>query len=162
MYEASIEHFAEATSFVECALELQCPGAVVFNPAFLQTQFVGAFRARNRTATIRNFRLRDVVVDGETLFVYKCGRLIAETASLRHHLAAEAKLPASIAPTVERHLHVIFGCNPNWRSYTHWMLQCLPAIDWSVTPRTATTHRQRNRSQKWVIRNRRTSRRSSL
>ncbi len=97
-----------------------------------------AFEAARITTTLRSYSLANVVLDGDTGFIFQDETVIPETtyAALRatdRATSTERKHLIKLDPAQD---HII-GYNAAHASYQHWLTQCLPAIDWAVRqPRT--------------------------
>jgi capsular polysaccharide biosynthesis protein len=96
------------------------------------------FKAIAATITLRNYTLRNIVLDADTLLLLKDGEIIPETSyfapAYDHRQPLNEKPPI---PLGENEVFV-FGYNNQHWGYQHWLTQCLPAIDWSL--RQTPTH----------------------
>jgi Glycosyltransferase 61 len=124
---------ADVYTYFERTMEFRSAGSVNLSARLLNSAHSGSLRAVGRTATIRSYKVRHFVLDGATLFGFQAGRLIEETASLRPEASLTTQRVQSFSDLLQVRGRVIIGCNPNWTAYHHWLLQCLPAIDWSLS-----------------------------
>jgi hypothetical protein len=113
-------------------------GDVSLGKAFSSRPNAGSFRRMRASGTIRNFKLRDVVLDADNLVLLKDGKLISDTC---YFVPDEPMPDLRLGPDVITELASdevgIVACNLRHHHYGHWMMQCLPSIDWSVRFRDA-------------------------
>jgi capsular polysaccharide biosynthesis protein len=96
------------------------------------------YKALATTLTVRNYTLRNVVLDANTLLLLKDGDIISESDYFAPPYEPGRHLiePPS-APLGDNEV-LVFGYNNQHWGYQHWLTQCLPAIDWSL--RQTRTH----------------------
>lgn len=87
------------------------------------------FRAVMRSATIRHYTLDDVVLDANTLLLFRDALAIAESA---YALPNDENADRTLISVSEEGESLILGYNNLHQRYDHWLTQCLPAIDWSL------------------------------
>ena len=130
MAAISITEVAEATVFLEAAepylgtsrIEL---GDTITDPAF--RAFLGAV---HQTQAVRSFTLRDTILHAPTMLLFSGDRMLAETRDQVPDKAYEAR--ASPCHSDRGDVPVVIGFNMDWWGYYHWVVQCLPAIDWAL------------------------------
>jgi capsular polysaccharide biosynthesis protein len=90
------------------------------------------FNALGLTTTVRNYTLKDVILDADSLILFQNGHAIPETAYFESPDAIRL-LPEQIelTPLPENEDFILGYNNVHW-GYQHWLTQCLPAIDWSL------------------------------
>jgi Glycosyltransferase 61 len=90
------------------------------------------YNALGITATVRNYTLEDVVLDGDSLLLFHNGHAIPQTAYF-DPAGSIRQLPEGLEPeSVAGNEDLVFGYNNAHWGYQHWLTQCLPAIDWSM------------------------------
>lgn len=94
----------------------------------------GQFRKIRASGTIRSFGLNEVALDGDTLALFKDGRLIADTCYFldANQPAEELSLRSDRLVDLPGDRVHVMGCNLRQHHYGHWMTQCLPALHGSV------------------------------
>jgi capsular polysaccharide biosynthesis protein len=131
---------AKATNeviFFEKATILVQHGDIVLGDALAAHRSVRSF-ARVRTgATVRNYRLQDVVLDADSMMLFKDGKLIPETSYfVPDDLQSSTRVRQDSLLRLLDTGTAIVACNRVHHHYQHWMTQCLPAIDWSIRERS--------------------------
>jgi hypothetical protein len=91
------------------------------------------FARLERTEAIRSYRLHDVTLDASLMLLLRGRTRITET----RYLVTEAEYAAALVkplPAVpfDPAEHYVIGCNRAWHNYYHWLIQAVPAIDWSL------------------------------
>ena len=91
-----------------------------------------SFNALDVTSTVRNYTLENVVLDADSLILFRDGRAIPETEYFASPDAVR-QLPdrADLTPLPDDEDLILGYNNAHW-GYQHWLTQCLPAIDWSL------------------------------
>jgi hypothetical protein len=88
-----------------------------------------SFARRANMGPVRNYRLRDVLLDASTALLVRGRRRIPETRYLIDDGAYADMLTKPLYPTpLEPDGHYIIGCNRAWHNYYHWLIQAIPAI----------------------------------
>ena len=96
---------------------------------FTDAQVRGSFARRPTIGPVRNYRLRDVLLDASTSLLVRGRRRIPETRYLIDDGSYADMLTKPLYPTpVEPDGHYIIGCNRAWHNYYHWLIQGIPAI----------------------------------
>lgn len=97
------------------------------------------FRRLGASGTVRNYKLRDVVLDGDSLTLFKDGIPVSDTFYLIPGALKRALVvrPEAVVDPGDDRVYII-ACNTRHHHYGHWMMQCLPAIDWSLRNRPET------------------------
>jgi capsular polysaccharide biosynthesis protein len=131
-----VQPIAEAAAevvYFEKSMILRQPSDVVLGRAFSAHSAAGSFGKVRTSATVRNFLLRDVVLDADTLLLLKDGKVIPETSYfLPEDVQNAVRVRHDALLRVVDTKDVIVACNRVHNHYHHWMTQCLPAIDWSL------------------------------
>ncbi|HEX2942114.1 MAG TPA: hypothetical protein VHO91_13785, partial [Rhodopila sp.] len=91
-----------------------------------------ALFAANTTADVRKFTLDDVVLDADSLLLFKDGALLPESDYFAPPHASRSISDPGMPPPDDDGSDVILGYNCAHYAYQHWLTQCLPAIDWCV------------------------------
>ncbi|HEX2939976.1 MAG TPA: glycosyltransferase 61 family protein [Rhodopila sp.] len=91
-----------------------------------------ALFAANTTAEVRKFTLDDVVLDADSLLLFKDGALLPESEYFAPPHASRSISDPGTPPPDDDGSDVILGYNCAHYAYQHWLTQCLPAIDWCV------------------------------
>ena len=86
----------------------------------------------NISTTVRNYVLADVVLDADTLIIFKNGHAISRTDYFEPAGACRQLLPETDLTFLLGNKSFILGYNNAHLGYQHWLTQCLPAIDWSL------------------------------
>ena len=95
------------------------------------------FYALGATTAVRSHTLEHVVLDTNSLILFKDGQAIAETVYFEPAGAAR-RLSGNVALTsLPDDEDLVFGYNNAHLGYQHWLTQCLPAIDWSLRRKRA-------------------------
>ncbi|HEX4366468.1 MAG TPA: glycosyltransferase 61 family protein [Rhodopila sp.] len=99
---------------------LQKAGGLTFEPIRYST-------------TVRNYTLENVVLDADTLVLVKDGVTIKETAyfvpgNKSHEPTIDDDALIRLSPDED----IILGYNNAHGGYQHWLVQCVPAFDWSL------------------------------
>jgi capsular polysaccharide biosynthesis protein len=119
---------AKRSIFVERSVEFRPTGSISLGPGLQPAEF---FSPRDRTANIRAYQLRDVVLDTGSMALFHGGKLLEEA-------SAGLDRNTEFLRDAPQHGDFLVGepavvcCNAFWRDYFHWMTQSLPAIDWSL------------------------------
>ena len=128
--EISIADVAEATSFLEASepllgLSRINLGDTIKDPPL--REFLGPVR---QSQAVRRFSLRDVTLHAPTMVLFSDDRKLRETRYQVTDNAYEAARVGDAIP-VPSEAPVVIGFNMDWWGYYHWLVQCLPAIDWA-------------------------------
>lgn len=129
---------AVATTYFERDSIFQCRSAIELGDALTRHASAVLFKAADRTVTVRNYILEDVVLDANSLLLLKDRQAIAETAYfIPPNDSGQRPAQTVTSPLGENEVLVVGTNNVHW-AYQHWLTQCLPAIDWSL--RQSRTH----------------------
>jgi len=130
----TLEAAADAVVCLESPCVLLDPRDVVLDDVLLRSNFSGGyFTALRTTPHVRTYRIRDAVLDADTMLLSKHGRTIAQTAAFgspEHQRPAGARPPRQVR--IPDTATAVIGCNLAYRYVFYWLTQCLPAIDWSL------------------------------
>jgi hypothetical protein len=138
----SIERASVTTSYIEKARIHRGNTTIRLNDTLQYHQHAAAFQAIKLTATVRYFNLESVLLDTDTLMLLSRGHPISETAfAIPSHLSDRPAVDPHALIELENREDIIIGYNNAYNGYQHWLIQCLPAIDWSL--RQARTHEVR-------------------
>lgn len=123
---------AEARINIERERIFDCDSIIALGDALAGHPNHIYFKAIVTTLTVRNYTLRDVVLDADTLLLLKDGEVIPETDYFATAFdPADRPEEALSEPSGDDEV-LIFGYNNQHWGYQHWLTQCLPAIDWSL------------------------------
>ncbi|WP_428490330.1 glycosyltransferase family 61 protein [Rhodopila sp.] len=95
------------------------------------------FHALGATTAVLNHTLENVVLDADSLILFKHGHAIAETVYFEPPGAARQLQEGVELTSLPEGENLIFGYNNAHLGYQHWLTQCLPAIDWSLRGKRA-------------------------
>jgi capsular polysaccharide biosynthesis protein len=132
MEETSIEDVAEEAVYLEPAGKFIGAGSIRLGGSFTRAQ-AASFGRQTRAGGVREFRIRDAVLDPSQILLFSNGRVIRET---RYLVTDHAYRRARVLPGKIRKMDgqetVVVGCNRARQNYYHWLIQALPAIDCSL------------------------------
>jgi len=128
----SLAEAATATDFFERTRIFEGRSGISLGDALGRHAGGLSFKALGVTATVRNYTLANVVLDGDSLILFRNRCAIPETAYFEppdsvRYLSDQVE-PAWLPSNED----LIFGYNNAHWGYQHWLTQCLPAIDWSL------------------------------
>jgi capsular polysaccharide biosynthesis protein len=132
--EVSIAGVAAARHLIEARGD--CPVQVppVIADSFRDPEVRANFESNPGSIEINSFDLRDVVLVAAHMLLFRDGQRIAES---RYLVAGDEYWMKPPTPRELREIStertVVIGVNHGFRNYYHWLMQCLPAIDASVT-----------------------------
>ena len=80
---------------------------------------------------MRSFTLRDAVLHAPSMLLFSGDQKLPET---RYQVPDDSYETARITDAVRiaGEAPVVIGFNMDWWGYYHWVVQCLPAIDWAM------------------------------
>jgi hypothetical protein len=110
---------ATATTYFEQARIFNRCANISLGEALSRDGASRAFEKVDVTATVKNYRLENVLLNADTLLLFQAGHAIPETAYFK----------PTFLPDDE---DFVLGYNNAHRGYQHWLTQCVPAIDWSL------------------------------
>ncbi|WP_158927142.1 DUF563 domain-containing protein [Acidisphaera sp. S103] len=122
---------AAATTYIERKRLFKGQSGIDLCDALASRPNGAFFNAAGGTATVRNYTLEDVILDATTLLLLKNGQVIAETVYFLPGNDDGHRSMQPTAPLGENEV-LVFGTNNAHWGYQHWLMQCLPAIDWSL------------------------------
>ncbi|MGD0106067.1 MAG: glycosyltransferase 61 family protein [Rhodopila sp.] len=127
----SLSQAAVATDFFERTRIFQGRSDISLGDALARHAGGLSFKALGVTATVRNYTLENIVLDADSLILFRNGQAIPETAYFEPPDTARY-LSDQLEPVwLPSNEDLIFGYNNAHWGYQHWLTQCLPAIDWS-------------------------------
>ena len=129
-----IEGLAERVSYLERPVALPAVCDVSLGTTFTDPSVRADFAALTHSVRIRSYRLRDVTIDASLMMLSSGRAPIMETsyAVSEHDIAYALRFPFRPAPDPEpERLHIV-ACNRVHYNYYHWIVQCVPAIDWGI------------------------------
>ena len=134
--EQTIRHSLAAVAvkadFFERTCLFQGRSEISLGNALSQHESSLHFNRLGFTATVRNHTLENLVLDADSLILFKNGQAIPETVYFEP-ADAMRQLPEGIELTwLGEREDLILGYNNAHWGYQHWLTQCLPAIDWSL------------------------------
>lgn len=104
--------------------------AIDLGPTFTDPGMRATFARRSTIGPVRNYRLRDVLLDASTMLLVRGRRRIPESHHLIDSAAYANMLTKPLLPTpVDPDRHYIIGCNRAWHNYYHWLIDGIPAIE---------------------------------
>lgn len=133
MAELTLKDAADQVTLLEQSAFLAGGGMSELGAALAAHSTAGLFRTIRVSGAIHNYDLTEVVLDADTLILFKGGQPVADT----YYFVADdgkaggAREVGRLANAAAAPIHII-GCNLRQHHYAHWMMQCLPAIDWSI------------------------------
>ena len=138
MTELSLAETAIEVALFEPEAPLIGGGQISLGAALSSHASADGFRKCGASGAIRNFRLRNVVLDGDDLTLFQRGMLIRDTCyflpdSQETKRAARAEAVTDLG---DERVYII-ACNLRQHHYGHWMMQCLPTIDRSLRHRSS-------------------------
>ncbi len=128
----SLEEVAETIEYYERAYVFRNPAEFrLLDPDLKRNNHYGV---QSATAIVRNFRLKDVILDGTGLILFHDGAEITDTRYLLppNYQTNPEKQPVT---NLSGDADYILGFNRGHVGYHHWIMQCLPAIDWGLRNR---------------------------
>ena len=132
--EVSIADVAAARYLIEARGDCPVPIPPVIGDSFRDPDVRADFASNPGSNEVRIFDLRDVVLVAPRMLLFQDGERIAETRCLVDDDDYWRKPPT---PRELREIStdktVVIGVNLAFRNYYHWLMECLPAIDASVT-----------------------------
>jgi capsular polysaccharide biosynthesis protein len=136
----SITEIAETTTFLENSEPYLGLSRMEFGEAITDPAFKAYLGPVQRTLAVRSFALRGVALHAPTMLLFSGGQKLAET---RYQVPDDAYDTARIIDPIPiaGDAPVIIGFNMDWWGYYHWIVQCLPAIDWAMRQRGDTAAR---------------------
>jgi capsular polysaccharide biosynthesis protein len=128
-----IAEAAVAVSYFERTRVFSGRGNVRLSDSLSRLRQGLSFAPINVSMTVRNYHLENVVLDADTLRLFQDGLVIPETA----YFVPSHRIPASIGREdtllqLDSRQDWIIGYNNAHLGYQHWLMQCIPAIDWSL------------------------------
>lgn len=128
--EVSIQEVAEETLLLEAGQPLLGLSRINLGATITDPALRGFFGPARRSHPIRRFSLRNVTLHSGTMVLFSGGRKLPET---RYQVPDQAYADALVddVVTVPGDAPVVIGFNMDWWGYYHWLVQCLPAIDWA-------------------------------
>jgi hypothetical protein len=124
-----------AWDVLEIEPEAAIPGDfdVSLGDTFTDPEARAGFGRRNATEALHSYHLRDVTLDASLMLLLKGRSRITETRYqvLDHEYAYTLVKPLHPVPMDPGQYYVI-GCNRVGHNYYHWMVQAIPAIDWTL------------------------------
>lgn len=136
--EVSILKAANETGYFEKSTLFPGRGTIELSDAMSRHPAADMFRPIRITTCVRNFQLRDVVLDTDTLLLFKDEAKISETSYFAPEYAEKAAHVRTdrLVPLDDDCSYALVH-NKVHGVYQHWLTQCLPAIDWSLRGRNA-------------------------
>jgi hypothetical protein len=130
--DCSIASAAIEVSYFERALLFKGRGSIHLAPNLERHPAGQTFKPVNVTTAVRNYTLKDVILDSETLFIFVNGRRIRETNYFGPSDKDQRAINTPALVRLDDCEDVIIGYNNAHLGYQHWLTQCVPAIDWSL------------------------------
>ncbi len=128
-----IGHAAYEVVDLERSAPLQGTFDIELGELFVEPSLRAHFARREYTGPIRLYRISDVTLDASLMLLLRSRSRITET---RHHVTDEEYAAALVKPmmaaTHDPANHYVICCNRTWQNYYHWLIQTVPAIDWSL------------------------------
>jgi Glycosyltransferase 61 len=133
--EITIEEAATDTVYFERSEPWVSNARVTLGEEFFSHGHATSFGLQDATATVRNFRLRDVHLDTAAMTLIKDGKRIRET----HYLApdewyANAHVAEDNRIILEQSVDYVMA--REFGNYYHWLVQTIPTIDWTLRDRS--------------------------
>ncbi|HQT76537.1 MAG: hypothetical protein B7Z80_16505, partial [Rhodospirillales bacterium 20-64-7] len=121
----------EITSF-EQAVPFQCTTEVGMSQTLYDLAGSHTLFAATATTDVRKYTLDDVVLDADSLLLFKDGALLPESEYFAPPHASRSVSDPGTPPPDDDGSDIILGYNCAHYAYQHWLTQCIPAIDWCV------------------------------
>ncbi|HEY0425076.1 MAG TPA: glycosyltransferase family 61 protein [Rhodopila sp.] len=121
-----------ATTYFEQARLFEQRSCVVLNAALTGHPNGASFNTDCVTTTVRSYTLEDVVLDADSLILFKHGHAIPETAYFEPANAIRQLPDNASLIELPANEDFVVGCNNAHWGYQHWLTQCVPAIDWAL------------------------------
>lgn len=125
----SLEQVAQSTEYYERSYAFRNPAE--FRLADSELRRHNIYGSHAATAVIRSFRLKDVTLDAGGVVLFQDGAEITDTRYLLPDDYKAAPDPSNLIYLSEDFDYVL-GYNRGSEGYHHWLIQCLPAIDWGL------------------------------
>jgi capsular polysaccharide biosynthesis protein len=94
------------------------------------------FAKRERTQELNSYRLRDVTLDASLMLLLRGRARIPETRYLvSDDQYADTLVKPLPADAMDPAVHFVIAVNRAWYNYYHWLVQAVPAIDWTLRQR---------------------------
>ena len=128
-----IEEAAHEVLEVEHSAVVDQEFEIALGESFNDPGMVRAFSRVSHTLPIRNYRLRDVTLDGSLMLLLRGRRRIPQT----RYMVSESEYDHTLTkplPLIHHDpgQHHVIGTTRAWQNYYHWLIQSVPAIDWSL------------------------------
>jgi len=123
---------AAKVSYFERVVLFKGRGTIWLDPNLERHTAARMFATVNATTVVRNYTLSNVVLDADSLFIFKDSRTIRETDYFVPPGKGEPKINSSALVQLDDEEDIIVGYNNAHLGYQHWLTQCVPAIDWSL------------------------------
>jgi capsular polysaccharide biosynthesis protein len=123
----SLEQAAESICYYERA-------HIFRNPAkfrLADPELVAFYASQGATVSVRSFRLNDVVLDAGGAILFQNDSEIEDT---RYLVVDDYRAPPDPKALIRlsEDFEYVLGYNRGHTGYHHWVMQCLPAIDWGM------------------------------
>ena len=135
MERTSIEAAAEEVVFLERSATFAGRGCVRLGGSFALYPAASYFASPVESATVREFWLRDVVLDADSMLFFKDGQLIGETRYLQSADECERAFGAQKQVRKVETPEAVAVVSIGRRNYYHWLVQAAPAIDTALRRR---------------------------
>lgn len=129
--EASIFEVAESTVALESAESFLGLSKIQLGDSIKDPTVRALLGPVRQSRAVHAFTLRDVMLHAPTMLLFSGDRKLAET---RYQVPDDAYDAAHLtdAIAIDAGTSVVIGFNMDWWGYYHWVVQCLPAIDWAL------------------------------
>jgi capsular polysaccharide biosynthesis protein len=131
--DVSLQAAAASMIAVETAASFETLSNIVLGETFTKPEDIARFGKQPRSQGIGVFKLHDIIVEGNRALLYKNQGRVRETAYLVHGKEYDdARADTENAVFVRDPRDIVVGFNRVYRNYYHWLIQCVPALYWSV------------------------------
>ncbi len=118
---------------IERSVPLDSQSDIDLGEHFTELHVRERFSRQVSTELIRNYRVRDVILDASLMLLMRGRTPLRET---RYFVTDDEYAATQVKPYPLVHHdpteHFIIGSNRAWHNYYHWLIQAVPAIDWAL------------------------------
>ena len=121
---------------IEPATPVKGDFEVSLGASFTDPVLHARFAKRERTQELNSYRLRDVTLDASLMLLLRGRARIPETRYLvSDDQYADTLVKPLPADAMDPGVHFVIAINRAWHNYYHWLVQVVPAIDWTLRQR---------------------------
>jgi len=118
---------------IEPAAPVKADFGVSLGTSFTDPALRARFAKRGQTQELNSYRLRDVTLDASLMLLLRGRARIPETRYLvSDDQYADTLVKPLPADAMDPGVHFVIAINRAWHNYYHWLVQAVPAIDWTL------------------------------